>query len=185
MSAILSTIFSLLSGIPGIVGDYFKKKQELEDKKLDAQLAIELENKKLAAEYARAQFELQKTIVRSTSPYFKYFTFVMWFGPYMLGVWNKSWGQQIFENMAGMPEWYIQSCVAIMFTIWGIQVSAPVVANIFNGLQDFFRERRTYKLQKLDRKAYYDTIRKLNGGKPLPQQFVDQQEAVFNEMEGK
>jgi hypothetical protein len=62
-----------------------------------------------------------------------------------------------------MPEWYAQSCVAIMFTVWGISVSAPVVANIFQGLGHFFQARREYKLEKakIDRKAFFGGMRKL------------------------
>lgn len=39
----------------------------------------------MAAEVAKAQLELNKTIVSATGSYFKYFTFFMWFGPFMIG----------------------------------------------------------------------------------------------------
>ena len=36
--------------------------------------------------------------------------------------------------MLSMPPWYTQSVVTIMFTVWGISVTAPVVGSIFSGL---------------------------------------------------
>ncbi len=159
-------LFGFLGNLPGLVGDFYKKKQEIEDKKLDNQLAIQLENTKLAAQVAQSQFELNKTIVDSTGTYFKYFTFCIWFGPFVIGSYSKAYGQQIFQNWAGMPEWYVNSIIAIMFTIWGIQVSAPAVANIFSSLADFFKDRRQDKIKltavktvALNEKVFADNLR--------------------------
>lgn len=146
-------IFGFLGNLPGVLGGYFKKKQEIEDKKLDNQLAIQLENTKLAAQVAQSQFELNKTIVAATGSYFKYFTFCIWFGPFVIGSYSKKYGADIFANWASMPEWYVNSIIAIMFTIWGIQVSAPAVANIFSSLADFFKDKRQDKIKLTVAKA--------------------------------
>jgi hypothetical protein len=69
-----------------------------------------------------------------------------------------------------MPEWYVQSCMLIMFTVWGISVSAPVVSNIFSGLAGFFHDRKEQKqefaLKKqilINRKAFFDALRVQQG----------------------
>lgn len=165
MGAILAIILPLLSQLPGAIGDYFKGQQKIEQLKQENNLAIQQANIQLAQEMARAKLEWQKEALKSTGSYFKYFTFIMWFGPYMAQLIYPPLGKQIFENMSGMPEWYAQSCVLIMFTIWGISVSAPVISNIFAGMKTFFAERRDYKVKiteaKYNRKAVFDVIRQI------------------------
>lgn len=167
MSVILTTLFSLLSGLPGMLGDYFKKKQEIQVIKVDTERQIELSRQQLAAQLAQAEYERTKASLAATSEWFKYFTFAMWFGPFMVGLVSPSLAASIFSNLAGMPEWYVQSVVLIMFTIWGISTSAPVVTNIFSGMQTFFQERRQYKLDvkklSIDKKSFYEGIRAVKG----------------------
>lgn len=155
----------MLSGIPGAVGRYFEKKQELEQIKLETQKQIALAQQEMAADMARAESETAMSRLNATGQYFKYFTFMMWFGPFISGVFFPSFSEEIFKNLGLMPIWYVQSCVMIMFAVWGIQVAAPVVAGIFSNLNNFLGERRQYKLEKakIDRKAFYDALRKLKG----------------------
>lgn len=163
MGALLAIILPLLAKIPGQIGKYFQTKQEIEKIKLENQRQEALAQAQLAGEIARANLEFQKAALASTGATFKYFTFAMWFGPYMMQLVYPPLGKQIFDNMLGMPEWYASSCVAIMFTVWGISVSAPVIANVFTGMGQFFQARREYKLEKarIDRKAFFDGIKKL------------------------
>ena len=161
MSAILALILPFLSKIPGQLGDYFKGQQEIEMLKQKAELELQKANIQLSAELAKARLEYQKASLKATGKGFKYFTFGMWFGPYILQLIYPPLGKQVFDNMLGMPEWYAQSCVAIMFTVWGISVSAPVVSSIFQSLGHYFQGRRQYKLDKakIDRKAFFNGIR--------------------------
>lgn len=163
MGALLAVILPLLAKIPGQIGEYFQTKQEIEKIKLDTEKQLQLANMTMQAEMAKANLEFQKSALAATGSMFKYFTFFMWFGPYMAQIVYPPLGKQIFDNMLGMPEWYAQSCVAIMFTVWGISVSAPVVANIFQGLGNFFQARRDYKIEKakVDRKVFFDGLKKM------------------------
>lgn len=162
---IFTILASLLSGLPGMIGEYFKKKGEIEQASIDLQRQIVEAQSQLAMELAKADLQMRTAALQATGSKFKYFTFVMWFGPFVLGIVSPELSKQIFQNLAEMPDWYVQSCMTIMFTIWGISVSAPVVANIFNGLNTYLGERRGYKLQKvaLDKKAYFDALRTIKG----------------------
>ena len=173
IGGISGKVLEWLGRIPGVIGQYFTQLHEIKKIQLDTQKAIEMAKQKMAAETARAQLELNKTIVASTGSYFKYFTFVMWFGPFMIGIVSPITSQQIFQNLSLMPQWYVESCMMIMFTVWGISVSAPVVSSIFSGLGTYFQGRREYKLQQaqLDKKRIFEVIRKLKG--PLSQADVD------------
>lgn len=183
MPVFLTMLLPLLQNIPGLFGDYFKKQSEIELSKLDTEKQVELAKGQMAQEIARTQLELNKTIVQSTSSYFKYFTFIMWFGPFMMGVVSPRISKAVFDNMGTMPEWYVQSCMLIMFTVWGISASAPVVSNIFSGLGNFFQGRRDFKLQKalINRKDFYDALRKAKGT-VTPQDIVVD-DAVLNELD--
>lgn len=185
MLAILTMLFGVLGKIPGAVGDYFKLKNETTLAKQQADLEIQRENIKLAAEVARSQFELQKAIVLSTGAYFKYFTFAMWYCPFLASTISEKWGQMIFHNWESMPQWYVTSCITIMFTIWGIQVSAPVVTSIFQGVAQFFAERkdakRNFQLEKeklFNDKLAYEKARELFGG-TMNQATVDVLKQIF------
>lgn len=180
---ILMLLLPLLAKIPGMIGDYFSKLSDIQSAKVETERQIELAKQQYAAEVAKAQMALNQTIVASTSSNFKYFTFIMWFGPFMLGMVAPSLSKDIFANLTTMPEWYVQSCILIMFTVWGISVSAPVVNNIFSGLSNYVANSRAYKLEKakIDRKAFFDALRKLKG--PLSQLEVDDQNKALDEIE--
>lgn len=162
--------------LPGLIGKFFQQKNEIISAQNEAQRQIEIAKIDMAKEIATSQLNLNATIVQSTSAIFKYCTFLMWFGPFMLGVVAPEYAKDIFTNLGGMPQWYVESCIMIMFTVWGISVSAPVVNGIFSGLGDFFASRREHKLQmaKVDRKAFYDALRQTKG-------FVTSEDVKINE----
>lgn len=162
---LLILLLPLLSKLPGLFGDFFTQKTQLAQAQMQTELAVEQAKISLAGQIAQDQMEVSKTIIGATGAHFKYFTFFMWFGPYMLQLIAPSYGQIVFQNMAGMPPWYAQSCVAIMFTVWGISVAAPVVNNIFSSLGGFFQASRTDKIamKAVDKQAFFDALRHLNG----------------------
>lgn len=172
-------LIPLLAGLPGLLGKYFSERNALEQAKLDTQKQIELAKQQMAADIAKGQMDLNKTIVQATGSRFKYFTFVMWFGPFMIGIVSPGKAHDIFANLLTMPEWYVQSCMLIMFTVWGISVSAPVVSGIFSGLGSFFAERkdakRDFELQKakINRDAVFNDLRAKLFPKGMNQQEVD------------
>ena len=178
-----AAILPILASIPGLLGDYFKRKNEIEQARLEKERQIEVAQQQMAREIAKAQLELNKTIVASTGSKFKYFTFVMWFGPYMVGVIKPSWALAIFDNLQKMPDWYTQSCMLLMFTVWGISVSAPVVGNIFSSLGSFMANRRDYKIElaKVNREAYFAAYRAKHG--PLSPKFVKEQDEIFDQLD--
>lgn len=156
---------------------------------MQTQMQIEMEKQKLAAELAKAEVERAKAALGATSQTFKYVAFGVWFGPYVVGLVSPSWSAKIFQNLAGMPEWYVQSVVLIMFTIWGISTASPVVTSIFSSMQEFFREKRSFKLEKaatkaaIDRKAFFDGLRAAKGY--LTQADVDAGNKALDKSEGK
>lgn len=176
MGAVLALVLPMLTKIPGQIGDYFKARQEIEKLKLATEKELQIENLKLAGDVAKADLERSKEAVKATGAEFKCFTFFMWFGPYMAQIVYPPLGKQIFDNMLGMPEWYAQSCVAIMFTVWGISISAPVVANIFSGLGTFFADRRIIKAAtspNVDNEALFALIRSMKKDNKLSQEEVN------------
>lgn len=184
MSAILTTVFSLLSDLPGMLGDYFKRKQELEKIKLDTQLQIEHEKQKLAGELAKADYQRAIEGLKSTGQWFKYCVFWMFASPFiscLIGY--PEYAERVFQNLEILPADYKMIFFGMIGIIWGIPVPGSIMGNVWEGIKNAMEKRREYKLAKIDRKAYYETIRKFNNNSPIPQKFVDQQEAVFNELE--
>lgn len=176
-------LLPLLAQLPGLIGNYFKQKNDLLTAQNEVQRQIEIAKIDMAKDIATAQLNLNATIIGSTSSYFKYFTFLMWFGPFMVGIVAPKFSSEIFNNLGIMPQWYVESCLMIMFTVWGISVSAPVVNGIFSGLGDFFTARREYKVElaKVNRKAYYDALRATKGH--VTNDDVSEMEKVFNKLD--
>lgn len=176
-------LIPILASLPGLIGAFFKQKNDILTATNEAARQIELAKIDMAKEIATAQLNLNATIVQATSSVFKYFTFIMWFGPFMVGLVAPHFSSEIFTNLAGMPQWYVESCIMIMFTVWGISVSAPVVNGIFSGLGDFFAAKRDHKLEmsKVDRKAYYDSLRLTNGIVTVAD--MNTAEAIFNKID--
>ncbi len=153
-------LIPLLASLPGFIGQFFKSKNDLLTAQNNTNLQIELAKISLATEMAKAQMEVQNTVLQSTGSYFKYFTFFMWFGPFMLGVVAPVYSKVIFMNLATMPDWYVQSCMLIMFTVWGISVSADTVGGIFANLAKYFDQKRE---KGLPAKMFFDTLRSVKG----------------------
>ena len=172
-----SLLLPFLSSLPGTLGTFFTQKNAnaaataqaqaaLEQAKLQTNLQVELARQTMSMDIAKSQMEKDKVTLSVTGSYFKYFTFIMWFGPFMIGSVFPARSAEIFKNLTTMPEWYVQSCMLIMFTVWGISVSAPIVSNIFSGLGNFLEGKRQFKLDKLsiiNRQAFYDELRKVQG----------------------
>ncbi len=181
-------LIPLLAMLPGMFGKMFADKAALMQAQTEANLQIEVAKIGMAKEIATAQLNLNATIVQSTSSLFKYFTFFMWFGPFMIGLVLPHLSTDIFTNLAGMPQWYVTSCITIMFTVWGISVSADCVNGIFSGLGDFFAARRDHKLAivnakaKIDRVAFFDALRQTNGS--VSNADVSKNNVIFDKMDG-
>ena len=163
MLPLFTTLFSMLSSLPGTLGKYFETKATIEKIKLDTQKEIALTQLKAAAEMGIAEIGKSKEALGATSPVFKYFTFFMWFGPFIVGTVAPKYSADIFANLGSMPEWYVQSCMVIMFTVWGIVISKDAVGGIFTSLGGFFAEKRGHKETmariKINRKDFYDDLR--------------------------
>ena len=153
-------LIPLLASLPGLFGNFFKQKNDLLTAENEAARQIALAKITYATEIAKAQMAEEAVIVNSTSQYFKYFTFFMWFGPFMVGIFFPALSKSVFDNLAGMPQWYVQSCMVIMFTVWGISVSADTVGGIFSSLANFFAQRTKAALPA---KLFFDTLRSVKG----------------------
>lgn len=168
----------LLSKLPGLAGEYFAQQAEIKRIQLETEKQIALERQKLAAIIAENEYKRAETALNATGRWFKYFTFVMWFAPYAIGLVSPTLSKAIFHNLAIMPEWYVQSVVMIMFVIWGVSASSPVVGSIFHNMGVYFKERRQQKIEykAVDKKAFFDGLRAAQG-------FVTQQDVdKFNKI---
>lgn len=159
-------IISLLSGIPGLFGEYFKKRSELEELKLETAKQLELARMGMAKEIARNETERANNSLGATSAKFKYLTYFIFFAPFvacLIGF--PEYADQVFKNLNTLPEWYVTAAVATQLTIWGIPIASNVVSGIFSNLSSAMDARRQFKLEKatIDKKAFYEALRAIKG----------------------
>lgn len=170
-SMIINTLFSV---IPGAIGDYFKKKQDIDLKRLDNQALLESEKNKLIAQGIITQGELGQEQIKATSSRFKEFMYCVILAPVVITCFDPAWGKQIFDSLNIVPEWYIFIVSTISLAIWGINSDK---------VQGILQARREYKLEKLriNRQAYFDAKRKISG--PLSQSQVDADNKILDELD--
>lgn len=173
ITAIVTALTTLFSQIPAAADAWAKSRQA----KAEAELERIRAEKDLSKRIVEAELERGTSQIKATGAWFKYFSFIMWFGPFMLTWVFPSYGVQVFENLRLLPEWYVQSCMILMFAVWGISVSAPAISNVFAGLGAFFNARQKINM---NRKLFYDTLRSVKGN--ISQYEVDMYEKAINHM---
>lgn len=176
MGAILTLLFTGLSKIPGVLGDYFKRKQEIQLIKAETDRQLAIEHQKMVAETARADAERATVALGATGMWFKYVVFGMISIPFLsclIGF--PSYATMVFTNLSALPEWYLIMYTSIVAVIWGIPVKGSVMGYIFNGIKDSVQNRRQYKLEKkaLERQDVFEVVKQLREGQPYVQKEVD------------
>lgn len=177
-------IGSLFSGIPGMIGEYFKRKQEIELANLETQRQIALATQQAVAQQAISADSRAVEGLKVTGMSFKYCVFWLMSSPFIACLVNQQWyAEMVFHNLQALPQWYMLLYSGIIAVIWGIPVPGTVMGNIWDGIKNANALRREYNLAKIDRKAYWDAFRVANKGVPVTQEMVNKQEAVFSELD--
>lgn len=176
MSAIVLAIVSALSGLPGVLGDYFKRKQEIQIIRTQTMRDIAVEKQKLAGRIAEAEAERAVMALKSTSQWFKQLVFFLLSTPFIAALIGfPEYSAMVFDNLRALPEWYLIMYTGIIGVIYGIPVPGSIMGNIWEGLKQSSANRREYKLEReriRSKKPLFDLIRRIKE-KPLTQQDVD------------
>lgn len=170
---------AFLAPIVTAIGAAWNRYQERKQAEHQTDMAIEQGKQRTIELQLANEHELNTTRLKSTGKWFKYFTFFMWFGPFMISWVFPEHGAQIFENLKILPDWYVQSCIAIMFTVWSISVSKETIQSIFHNLGKYLAGKRKVKLQ---RKVLFDIMR-VAKQRPLSQAEVDMTDKAFDYIE--
>jgi len=178
----LLLLLPLLAKIPGMIGDYYSKRLDLEVTKVNTAKEVELAKAQMATDIAKAELANAQQVVLMTSTTFRTVMTCLVFTPFAITMISSKWSAVIFANFSLMPAWYSQICLTIILAIYGITVGAPVVKNIFDGLGTYLDGKRNYILEKakINRKVFFDSLRK-DGA--LSQQEVDEANKALDEAE--
>lgn len=139
-------IIPFLSGLISPISNFFKRKQELIASDHATQLAFKREDRLAQKDVVAANLKRGTQQLKATGRFFKYFTFCLWFGPFAAAFVAPEYSIALFERLAALPDWYVQSCMVIIFAIWGISSSRETIANIFKGLGTFMLQRQASRL---------------------------------------
>lgn len=153
-------LFSVLGNLPGTIGDYFKSKNDLALAKVNAEVAIEQAKIAQAQAYATADLQKADSLLGVTSPKFKQFTFIVWFLPFLLAVVAPGHAKEIFANLQVLPDWYTQTAITLLLSVWGITVASGVIEKIFTNVVQFLDKR---KKENLPADMFYQVIRSVKG----------------------
>lgn len=179
---IWTTLLSIFSGVPVMLGDYFKKKQEIEELKLQNQLAIQLEQQKQIGVMAENDSQRAALMIGATGQKFKYVVFSLLSYPFLMALFGHAEiARSLFDNLNALPQWYLVLYTSIIAVIWGIPVQGNIMNMVVEGVKGAIANHRDYKLQKLDKKAYFAALKHVKG--TVTDADVKLQDAVLDEMQ--
>lgn len=169
-----ASLYSLVSSLFGPLVRWAERKQQMEAELQKANDDIRIQEVKNDGIAEKYESQNSMTRLKSTSAAFKYITFVMWFYPFIMGQFRPMAAKEIFDNLNLMPQWYTTSCVVIMFSIWGISVTAPAIASVFSGLGSFMQAGRDHRenLARINRDAVFNSLKRDLGS--VTQKTVDE-----------
>ncbi len=149
----LGLLLPLLTKLPGLVGGFFKDKNDLhkirEKTKLAKEatrLAEQQARKDIAMKTIEAELERGSQQIKATSKTFKHITFFLFMSPFMLAMIAPQYSTELFARLGLLPHWYVETVMVLMFAVWGISVSKDVISNIFRNLGTFMLRRQQNKL---------------------------------------
>ena len=171
---IITTLLSLLTGAFGPIMQWAKRKQDLALAKQEAEQRIQLQMLKNEGIVEESEARNTQSRLAATSQTFKYITFVMWFYPFVVCQIAPTYATRVFTSLDILPGWYTNSCVIIMFAIWGISVTAPVVTGMFSNLGSYIQGRREHveRVASINRGAVFNELRKDARNGKLDDNFV-------------
>lgn len=137
-----------------MIGQYFTAKAQTSIAQLQTTQAL-----------AADQLDLSRATLVATSVKFKEVLVLIWFIPFILTIIDPARSAFIFSNMHAMPEFYLQSCVTVFYTLLGITVAAPFMGSMFTSLASFVAQNQEFKLNKaqIDKSSFYEALRHLKG----------------------
>lgn len=169
MSFLITALMSLLSGLPGAVGTFFKKQTELGQAQIELQKEIVKAQILQAGEMARAQLEYQTAALQATTPLFKQQMFWFLSAPILLSLIFPNYAVIMWNNVRLIPDFYWSLYSAVVLTVWGIPVASNMVSSVFNRFDEYATSKRADKiaLEKVSsatyKKAFTDMWRMNNG----------------------
>ena len=181
-----SLLFSFLGNLLGTLGEYFKKKQDIELANVEVQRQLALANVKAASDQSISADNRAVESLKVTGTNFKYCVFWLISSPFIACLLGQTWyAQMVFANLAALPQWYMLLYSGIIGVIWGIPVPGSVMGNIWEGIKNSAQTRRDYKLEKakINRDAVFASLRK--DLKTLNQKTVNIVDHALDEGEGK
>lgn len=169
----LMPLLGMLGKIPGMLGEYFTKKQEIEKARIDKELQIQLANAQLQSQIAESESNLQITALNATSSLFKEKTFWFLSVPMILSIVIPSYADTMWHNLEAVPEFYQNLYCGMVCAIWGLPRA-----------MDWLGKSREYKLAKIEavnRSKFYAEYREKYGA--VDQKLVDKLEPIFDDMD--
>lgn len=176
-----SLLIGLFTGLPGMLGDYFKRKQEIAVLKEQNESAYRLEQQKQIGEAIQNDSERATAMIGATGMNFKYVVFGILSIPFLAALTGHTeYVKTIFDNISTLPQEYRILYFSIVAVIWGIPVQGNIMGMVVEGIKGAVANHRDYKLQKLDKKAYYLALKTVKG--VVTEADVKLQDAVIDEL---
>lgn len=184
MLAILASLSGLLGGLPGIIGDYFKTKQQIQLKQIELSQELQLAVLNNQAQEAISNSNRAITSLQSTTQWFKVIVFVIFSIPYVSCLIGQvGYATEVFDNLSALPEWYIIIYTGIIGIIWGIPIGGGLMDLVVKGIGKSVQNRRAYSLAKkgIDPTEYFNALRISKGG-TLSQADVDEGNRILEQL---
>lgn len=128
-------MISVLTGLFGIGQQWLANRKEKQQAKHNRELAVINNQARLAQSEKDHNHAWEMASLQDKDKFLRVFSYFMFTSPILITVISPEHGGQIFTNLEIVPNWLVQSWIAINGGVWGIASLKNVVPEFAHNLK--------------------------------------------------
>lgn len=116
---------------------WLENRGKISQAKADRELAVINNQARLAQDTQTNNHEWEMASLRDKDNGLRWFSFWLFALPIIITVLWPEWGKEIFTNLKIVPEWFVQTLVAMIGGIWGIVELKKAAPQFLAAIKDF------------------------------------------------
>lgn len=128
-------MISIITGLFGIGQQWLTNRKEKQQAKHNRELAIINNQARLAQSEKDHNHAWEMASLQDKDKFLRVFSYFMFTSPILITVISPEHGGQIFTNLKIVPNWLVQSWIAINGGVWGIASLKNVVPEFAHNLK--------------------------------------------------
>lgn len=162
LAIIISALLGILGKLPGMLGDYFKTKQQITLNQIETNKQLQLKVLENQGQAATADSNRAIAVVTAQVSYVRVFAYLIISFPFLCCLINRpEYAQMVFANLASLPSWYTVLFAGMSANMWGIPVPGSMMDGVIQGASKAIQNHRDFRLEKarINRDAVFAKVK--------------------------